>query len=365
MAVESVLWPKGPHTEGKHLVLRAYLNAWLPILGRHNRRILFVDGFAGPGKYTGGEEGSPVIALRALIEHHAKGSIAAEVVYFFIEQDENRARHLEALVEALKDQLPKNATASVISGTFDAAMTQVLDALDAQGKQMAPALVMIDPFGIKGLPMKVVRRILATPRCEVYISFIYENMNRFLSTEEFAPHLDALFGTDQWRSALGLEGDHRRRFLYKLYADQLREAGANHVVHFDLYEEGRLVYAIFFGSQHELGCDRMKQAIWKVAPEGRFAFRGTRNPQLRLEVDEPDFEPLRKQLQDEFGPKGWVTIEEIQSFVQSDRCDYHVGQLKKNALKPLEKSGLIEVDEATRKNRWTFPPGCRLKIKGE
>jgi hypothetical protein len=39
--------------------VRAYLDAWLPILSSVNSRILFIDGFAGPGEYAGSEEGSP------------------------------------------------------------------------------------------------------------------------------------------------------------------------------------------------------------------------------------------------------------------------------------------------------------------
>ena len=56
------LWPLEPQTLGKHLVLRNYLNGWFPILGRWNDRLLFVDGFAGPGEYDGGEKGSPCCA---------------------------------------------------------------------------------------------------------------------------------------------------------------------------------------------------------------------------------------------------------------------------------------------------------------
>lgn len=362
MAVDSTLWPIGPHTQGKHLVLRGYLDAWFPILSRYNERILFIDGFAGPGAYEGGEDGSPVIALRSLIEHHARDSIAAEIVYLFIERDERRAAHLKDLVDGLAEQLPPNAKVSVTEGSFDEAMTEALDALDAQQAHMAPALVMIDPFGIKGVPLDVIGRILRTPKCEVYISFMYENMNRFLSTDEFAPHLDSLFGTDAWREGLELHADDRRRFLYSLYADQLREAGADHVLHFDLYEEGRLVYGIFFATQHERGADVMKQSIWKVAPEGGFAFRGTRSPQLRLEVEEPDFAPLRAQIIAQFGGRGWVSVEKLKSFVSSDRCDYHSGHLKKRALRELELARQLEVDETTRKRRRTYPDGCRIRI---
>ena len=80
-----------PHTRGKHLVLRRYLDAWFPIMASSNRRVLFVDGFAGPGEYKGGEEGSPLIALRAVQEHAAKNSFKADIKFLVIEADADHA----------------------------------------------------------------------------------------------------------------------------------------------------------------------------------------------------------------------------------------------------------------------------------
>lgn len=40
------LWPLDEQTEGKHMLLRRYLDGWFPILGRSNGRLLFIDGFA-------------------------------------------------------------------------------------------------------------------------------------------------------------------------------------------------------------------------------------------------------------------------------------------------------------------------------
>jgi hypothetical protein len=54
MPPKTVTWTLDEHTLGKHLVLRAYLDAWLPIMSRRNGRILFIDGFAGP-EYAKGE----------------------------------------------------------------------------------------------------------------------------------------------------------------------------------------------------------------------------------------------------------------------------------------------------------------------
>jgi three-Cys-motif partner protein len=81
-------WRVESHTQIKHLILRRYLEAWLPIMAKYNGRILFVDGFAGPGQCDGGEEGSPIIALKALLDHpHFQRPLhQREVVFGFIEQ---------------------------------------------------------------------------------------------------------------------------------------------------------------------------------------------------------------------------------------------------------------------------------------
>ena len=60
-APKTTRWPLEPHTKAKHLILRLYLDAWLPIMATYNGRIVFLDGFAGPGRYTGGEDGSLLV----------------------------------------------------------------------------------------------------------------------------------------------------------------------------------------------------------------------------------------------------------------------------------------------------------------
>jgi three-Cys-motif partner protein len=356
----NTLWPLDPHTIGKHLVLRAYLDAWFPIIGRWNKKIIFLDGFSGPGEYQSGEEGSPQIAMRALVDHSAK--IGAEVKFFFIEKDDKRAKHLDGVVKQWKSKLPSNAAPSVITGQFDETMEGVLANLDEQKKQLAPTFAMIDPFGVAGTPLSVVRRIMKNPQCEVYVSLMYESLNRFKTTSEFASHLDDLFGCKDWRELAAIEdSDQRRKSLYDLYEKQLRDCGAKHVVHFDIYKGNKLIYSIFFATQHEVGCDRMKQAIWKAAPNGEYEFRGTHSGQLPLTLT-PSFEPLKKQLLDVFGDENWHSIKAVQRFVQSDKTDYHSSQLKRSTLKPMEQNGQLIVDPLTRNRPFTYPDGCKMRF---
>lgn len=363
MPPRTTTWDLEPHTRGKHLVLERYMQAWLPIMTRWNGRVLFIDAFAGPGEYSGGEPGSPVIALGALIDHRARDQIRSQVNYLFIEKDVSRSSHLEGVLANLKVQLPPRCNFSVINSTFDETLTGVLNDIEVQRARLAPAFVMIDPFGVSETPMNVISRILDNPKSEVYISFMYESINRFKGHPNFEKHLDQLFGCAEWRQGLDLDdGDEGKAFLYDLYAGQLKKSGAQYVVHFELYQGQRLIYAIFFGTKNLDGCDKMKQAIWSVDPLGEFRFRGKQIGQLTLGDAVVDFSPLQKDLQDRFKSRGWQKIETVTNFVKSDATPFHSGHLKVKTLKPLEADGKIEVKPGTRKRAGTYPNGTELRF---
>jgi three-Cys-motif partner protein len=98
------VWELDPHTAAKHMILRRYLQAWLPILSRRNERVLYLDGFAGPGIYSEGEPGSPIIALRTAIAFTPR--ITADLLFLFIEADRPRYESLQR--EVAKLTLPNN-----------------------------------------------------------------------------------------------------------------------------------------------------------------------------------------------------------------------------------------------------------------
>ncbi len=363
MSPSGTTWTLEPHTIGKHLVLKGYMQAWLPIMTKWNGRILFIDAFAGPGEYSSGEPGSPVIALRALIDHRAQKQFKSEVTYLFVEKDPARSKHLKRVLGSFEGQLPSKCKYEVINSTFDETLTDVLDKLEAQRVNLAPAFVMIDPFGVSETPMRIIERILRNPKSEVYISFMYESINRFREHPSFEKHLDDLFGCREWRKGIDLtEGKERKAFFYELYQNQLKTNGAKYVVYFELYDGDRLVYAIFFGTDSLKGCDKMKQAIWKAAPFGDFKFRGGKLGQLTLGENIVDFSLLKSDLRNRFTSNGWQKIEDVEDFVKSDATNFHSGHLKNKALKPMEAQGEIEICPGTRKRLRTYPPGTVLRF---
>jgi three-Cys-motif partner protein len=79
------VWNLDPHTAKKHEILRRYFDAWLPIMASWNGRVVYIDGFAGPGQYSKGEDGSPIVVLKAARDHTYP--IKGELVCIFVEDD--------------------------------------------------------------------------------------------------------------------------------------------------------------------------------------------------------------------------------------------------------------------------------------
>src|SRR5687767_13200746 len=101
-------WAANAHTLAKIAILKAYLKAWLSILGQSKvgQPVLYVDGFAGPGEYTNHPEGSPIAAMAAARDVlDALGSKwrAGKVYCAFIEADDERCENLRARVGAVPD----------------------------------------------------------------------------------------------------------------------------------------------------------------------------------------------------------------------------------------------------------------------
>lgn len=266
---KATVWELEPHTRAKHQILRRYLNAWLPIISSTSQEVLFLDSFAGPGIYEGGEDGSPIIALKALIEHAHLHVIKSKVHFVFFEAKKKRAAKLESVVQPLRSGLPQGSTAVVLQGKYSELMTNALNELDAKRAKLAPSLVFIDPFGVSGLPITLVRRILATRSCEVLINFMVGYAHRFISTPEFEKHLDDVFGVPDWREAQALVGHERTDFLRRLYITQLTLPGisgrAEYARAFSMLDGGkRPIYDLVFATNHVRGIDRMKDALWKV-----------------------------------------------------------------------------------------------------
>ena len=355
-APRKTVWPLEPHTRAKHEILRRYLQAWTPILTQGGfPEIMYVDGFAGPGRYSEGEDGSPVIALQVALEQRAQ--IKATLRFVFVEKDDERAGVLREIVDDL--ETPDNFQIEVNGGeTFETAFGRVLDSY--QGRQLPPTFAFIDPFGWSGVPFSMIREILSYRSCEVLVNFMYEEINRFLGHPDQERNFDRFFGTDEWREGIQLvEPRRRNRFLHDLYVRQLRDAaGVSYVRSFEMRNERDVVdYYLFHATNNILGLKRMKEAMWRVDESGEFTFSDATDPnQAVLFGNEPRFDLLRRQMLAHFGGRD-VSVEEIEHFVLTETA-FRETHYKRQILRPLElaEPPVIEaIDPPLRRRRGTYP----------
>lgn len=353
------MWSIEPHTQAKHEILENYLKAWFPILSSWAERIIYLDGFAGPGIYSGGEYGSPVIALQTAVEHKLRVHFK-ELVFFFIEKDKDRAKILTEVLKKHFSSLPKNMTYRVQGAEFAPTLEQVLDELEKREVKLAPTFAFLDPFGFSGFPMKLIGRMMSYDCCEVLITFMAGFVKRFLD-EMRAPVLNDLFASDEWKQACNIDDPEKRlRFLLDLYERQLKNVGgAKFVRSFGMIgPHNQLIYYLVYGTKHLRGLEVMKEAMCRVDRRGTYTFSDFTDINQTYLIDytqDPHWIPKAAEMvQDEFKGKS-VSEDAVHQFVIADTPFIY----RKSILEHLERQSPPKIVKVTeRKKMFSYPKGC-------
>ena len=353
-------WNIEPHTLAKHVILKAYLAAWFPILSKWSEKVVYVDGFAGPGLYKGGEFGSPIIALDVAAEYAAKKK-EIDFVLFFVEKDASRHQHLAKMLKERKETLPRNIDVDLIQGEFSSHWENIIDGLDANKEQLAPSFAFIDPFGVTEIPFQVVKKHLAHKKAEVFITFMDSTIRRFVS--QMPEQINDLIGNPKAAAILQeKQGADRIAKARELYAASLKQC-AKFVRFFEMRDQkNEVIYDLFFATNHSKGHSVMKAAMWKADGQHGFSFSDKIDPRMGVLFSENPQDKLSKRLARHFS--GRVNAEKIIRYTE-DETPY-LGKHAREAMKLLENTGKIEVDSkkengATRR-KGSFPEGVVVRF---
>jgi len=352
----TALPPMTAHTAAKHLLLKRYIDAWFPILGRDHKRLNYIDGFAGPGEYAGGEDGSPILAIKSALQHIENGTLASDVTvnFAFIERKPDYARHLERRLASMR--IPASIKTQTRNEPFHEFLRRLLaETQEAQG-QLAPTFAFVDPFGFSGIPFDIVGQTLSYPRCEIFVNIMVDSINRFLHhpSEKIVSHFPQTFGSDAVLQIRRRQGD-RKEALLELYRSQLKTK-AKYVGRFDMRNKRhRSIYSLFFATNSDKGFLKMKEAMWSVDTAGGALFSDA-DPHGYYTFDLFGTDPLRRQMIARFHGT-LVCMKELERFVicETDYLPKHA----REQLRDLEKQKAIRVLSVPGHKRrvGTYPPG--------
>ena len=118
----------------KDMLLKKYLPVYFSKILATNRNTIYIDGFAGKGKFEDGEDGSPIIVSNIIDEALIKTKSNAKIASYFIEYE---------FAEELKHNLNKG---EIVSGDYKVEVPKIINSLNNNN-----VFLYVDPFGIKHL----------------------------------------------------------------------------------------------------------------------------------------------------------------------------------------------------------------------
>jgi len=327
-------WPYEEQTKIKHEVFADYFDKWVKILGKFHK-LNYIDCFAGCGAYHDDGKiyyGSPVLAAK-IIKTDQK-----DAVLVIIDKKRKNLKNLEKIFEY--EDL-KDTKIIPIHQDFDKTINDMLD----KKSNLAPTFFFIDPWGFS-INYLTLKRIMEIEKSEIFMNFMFNAVNRFLSLPKLEETTTKLFGTDKWKELIHLRGEEREKRIINLYKTQL-EKFADYVYYFPMEfpHRKRTYYYLVHLTNHLKGCSIMK-SCFASHNLGRTAYRGDRSGQQTLF----ETEQIRLQSAKEFFLRKYNTASKTFIDILKEnisKTDYLESEMSR-AFKEGEKDGCLFIDRRPR-----------------
>ncbi len=237
----------------KARIVSKYFWAWAKIMLKKakQRRIGYLDLFAGPGVYGDQNKSTPILILERAVHEEQIG--LALVATF----NEANAEHAKTLRTAV-DQLPgikllktKPVVAEQVVGPRIVPWLRSVNSL--------PSLIFIDPFGYKGVTKRLIDECLRQWGSDLILFFNYNRINAAITNLAMKTHVDLLFGTERanrLRSLVpGMDPAAREKLVIEEFAAVAKGDANAHVLPFRFSSSvnAKTSHYLFFVSRHPLG----------------------------------------------------------------------------------------------------------------
>jgi len=325
-------------------LVEKYFFAWANVLKRSvqgKSRLAYIDLFAGPGRYKDGAASVPLLILERAIEDDF---LRDHLVTLFNDKNDNHTQTLEEQIGKIPDINRLKYKPQVMNEEVGDNIVKMFEKMN-----LVPTFFFVDPWGYKGLSLKLINSVLRNWGCDCIFFFNYNRVNAGLGNKVVKPHMDALFGeerADALRARLApMNPAMRELAIVESISEALKEMGGEYVLPFTFRREdgSRTSHYLIFVSKHPLGYGIMKDIMARASStheEGVPSFSycaADRSTPLLFEFARPLTE-LGQMLCDQFSGQT-MTMKDVYE-------NHHVGRpfIKKNykaVLTRLEADGLI------------------------
>lgn len=326
-------------------LVEKYFYAWANVIKgsvlKRNGRLAYIDLFAGPGRYKDGAASVPLMILEKAI---SDDFLRDHLVTIFNDNDDNNTGTLEAELKMLPGIETLKYQPDVMNEEVGENVVRMFEEVN-----LVPTFFFVDPWGYKGLSLRLINSVLKDWGCDCIFFFNYNRINMGLNNSIVREHMKALFGeqhADKLRQELArLSPALRELAIVEAISVALKKMGGRYVLPFTFKNDDgtRTSHYLIFVSKHVLGYEIMKDIMARASSgqeQGVASFSYSpadeRTPML-FEFARPLHE-LGQMLLNEFAGRK-MTMKQVYD-------EHHVERpfIKKNykdALSKLETEGKI------------------------
>jgi three-Cys-motif partner protein len=344
----------------KAKIVSKYFRAWarviLPSAKKYSGKIAYVDLFAGPGRYKNGTKSTPLMILEDAIKDE---ELRKMLVTIFNDIDRDFINSLESEINSLPGINTLNYQPKILTEAVGDKIAEIFEHIG-----IVPTLLFIDPWGYKGLSLKLINSVLKDWGCDCIFFFNYNRIKMGLNNLLVKEHMNALFGrerADVLRTKLkGMNPTEQEFAILEEIVNALKEMGGKYVLPFGFKNEQgtRTSHHLIFVSKNIRGYEIMKGIMAKESssansgvPSFEYNPATTRFPTL-FEFSRP-LKDLEKMLLSDFAGR---TLRMKKIYLEHNVGKPYISKNYKDVLRKMEIAGKISVDP---------PAPMRLKRKGE
>lgn len=227
--------------------------------------------------------------------------------------------------------------------------------------RLIPSFTFVDPFGYKGLSLKIVNGVIKDWGCDCVFFFNYNRINAGITNEAVDVHINALFGEERankLRASLpGRTPMQREMLVLEELAQAIKSMGGKYVLPFKFKSStgARTSHSIVFVSKHFKGYEIMKDIMAKESsivdqgvPSFTYSPAETLTP-LLFSLARP-YESLLDDLCEKYAGQ---SISMLDIYTEHSIDTPYIKRNYKDALMELEASGTITATPSKRR-RGTF-----------